>query len=840
MAATDEIIKKIKLDTQPSIAALRALASTAKKELGTDAKKSVGEVALALGLTTAETKKLEKEFATLNSKIRMNEARAKIQAFSSAMTAAKDSTHLLGAGMREASDQAKKLGASTSQIGAKSVGIFSGLGADIGGVVTAAKFAAAKIQQIGGAIIDLAQKGARLQDLRASFSAMGGSKAELDAIRDSVNGMVSESAILKMRNLAVTMQIPKDEIADLARIAGLASRATGESLEFMFESIVRGSARESALILDNLGIVMKDVPNKVGAELKKLGTTMEEATSEQSKRAFLNVVKLGAAQLESVGSFQAAGASYQQAAANLEDFQAELGILIDDVLKSSGIFDMMGGALEGVKSLAADLMPTIADLAKTGVAKLGSTLAMVAPLLKIVNVALTVLKPPLLMMELTTKAVAFVLDLLAKALDVAIGWLGKLADKAADLVKKIPGAETAIKAFSWALDGISDMAGGASDAVKDLTSDAEKQRVVFDQNAVSAQNLADATAAVAAAQTKVLGSSYLMSAAMSSSTAEQLAMSRAKARFAETPTAMGPGDTAAGYERRMTDQYYREELAKEKALRGSSPVYASSFPALRPGAEEAIKEEEDAKKKGGSKKKEKDPSQWGADATIMESARDSVKNGINSIADAYRSGSKLLQERRETLFGVGGVLGGSVENMFTGLSTIGDKFAEQMQRIREENRKTAESFVNVGAMAVGGIVSAMGAAISGSQSFSEALASTLGQVIGAAGVALGELAGAQLAIATGQWWLAPIAAAAVIAAANTLGSLATASFAGSGGGGGSGRMDAAIERSAKKHDESPQIVEFRIQGMPRLDGVADEMLNAVERAASRRGRRRAA
>ncbi len=121
----------------------------------------------------------------------------------------------------------------------------------------------------------------------------------LNDINEATDGTVSDLELMEKASKAVTLGIPIQKIADFARIAKAAAAAMGESVDFMFDSIVTGTARQSRLILDNLGIVISET--KVYAEAtEKLG---RQLTATEKRQAFFNaVVKSGDKIVESMGN----------------------------------------------------------------------------------------------------------------------------------------------------------------------------------------------------------------------------------------------------------------------------------------------------------------------------------------------------------------------------------------------------------------------------------------------------------------------------------------------------------------------------------------------------------
>lgn len=144
----------------------------------------------------------------------------------------------------------------------------------------------------------------------------------LDELRQSTKGMVNDLQLMQAAVKANNFKIPLDELGTLLRFAQQRAQETGESVEYLTESIVTGIGRQSPLILDNLGIsVVKlreevaktgDFAKAVGAivreELSKSSTSIDTAADKAQQRAvLLQNIQLSIGQrmigmVESVGS----------------------------------------------------------------------------------------------------------------------------------------------------------------------------------------------------------------------------------------------------------------------------------------------------------------------------------------------------------------------------------------------------------------------------------------------------------------------------------------------------------------------------------------------------------
>lgn len=162
---------------------------------------------------------------------------------------------------------------------------------------------------------DLSQEAASFADAAAIFRYSGGN---LDALRNSVRGTVSDFELVKKANLAKTMGIPAKEMGTLAEAAMAAASATGESVDFMLDSIVKGVARGSPMILDNLGIIIS-IEEATSSYAAAHGKTAAQLTKAEQAQAVLN------ATLKAVGpQIQAANKAGANSAETYAKFTASI------------------------------------------------------------------------------------------------------------------------------------------------------------------------------------------------------------------------------------------------------------------------------------------------------------------------------------------------------------------------------------------------------------------------------------------------------------------------------------------------------------------------------------
>lgn len=89
----------------------------------------------------------------------------------------------------------------------------------------------------------------------------------LNNLRTATKGTVNDLELMKRAVAANNFQIPLEKLGTLLDFAQRRARETGQSVDYLVDSIVTGIARKSPLILDNLGINIQ----RINEEFKKTG-----------------------------------------------------------------------------------------------------------------------------------------------------------------------------------------------------------------------------------------------------------------------------------------------------------------------------------------------------------------------------------------------------------------------------------------------------------------------------------------------------------------------------------------------------------------------------------------
>lgn len=222
-----------------------------------------------------------------------------------------------------------------------------GITASIGAAVTATWAMVSKA-------FDMAQEGAKFKTQGTSFANLAAANgvsadkmiADLNRVAE---GTVSVQQLVEKAGTAMLLNVDVKIIPKLMEIAKASSRITGQSVTEAFGDISLGVARQSKLILDNLGIIV-DVDKANRNYAAGLGKTSEQLSDVERKQAFVNaILEAGTDIIDKVG---AAGDSNA-------DKLARLTAATDNLSKSFSL--MISGP---VSTLANDFARAFDDVEK--------------------------------------------------------------------------------------------------------------------------------------------------------------------------------------------------------------------------------------------------------------------------------------------------------------------------------------------------------------------------------------------------------------------------------------------------------------------------------------------
>ena len=183
--------------------------------------------------------------------------------------------------------------------------------------------------------IELAKQG---EGIRIAFQRLGRGDI-LDGLRKATHGTVTDLELMKAAVKFNDFKLPLDELGTMLAFAQQKAKDTGQSVDYMVDSIVTGLGRKSLMILDNLGLSAAQIKEKMaetGDMTKAVGAIIRE-------------------EMAKAGDYvETAADRATQANVNLQNKMEELGRKFAPLEEASnnfwtsmkiGILDVVGGPL---------------------------------------------------------------------------------------------------------------------------------------------------------------------------------------------------------------------------------------------------------------------------------------------------------------------------------------------------------------------------------------------------------------------------------------------------------------------------------------------------------------
>ena len=203
----------------------------------------------------------------------------------------------------------------------KGAGMLTGMASEIGDLINQG--------------VQLAKQG---EGIRIAFERLGRGDI-LDGLREATHGTVTDIELMKAAVKFNDFKLPVEELGTMLAFAQQKAKDTGQSVDYMVDSIVTGLGRKSLMILDNLGLSATEIRNKMketGDMTKAVGAIIRE-------------------QMSKAGDYvETAADRAAQANVSLQNKMEELGRKFAPVEEASnqlwtsikiGILDIIGGPL---------------------------------------------------------------------------------------------------------------------------------------------------------------------------------------------------------------------------------------------------------------------------------------------------------------------------------------------------------------------------------------------------------------------------------------------------------------------------------------------------------------
>lgn len=209
-----------------------------------------------------------------------------------------------------------------------------------GNLLTKATMAAANF---GREMVNCVQQGIEMarqgEGIRIAFERLGRGDI-LEKLRKETHGTVTDLELMKAAVKFNDFRLPLDQLGTMLAFAQQKAKDTGQSVDYMVESIVNGLGRKSKLILDNLGISAAELDKemaKTGDMTEAVGNIIRRQMGEAGDYIETAADRATAADVRLKNSMEELGRTFQP----LSDASSDLWTNI-----KTGCLDLLNSAVK--------------------------------------------------------------------------------------------------------------------------------------------------------------------------------------------------------------------------------------------------------------------------------------------------------------------------------------------------------------------------------------------------------------------------------------------------------------------------------------------------------------
>ena len=202
-------------------------------------------------------------------------------------------------------DAAKSIGGGLFGGGDMMKGMLQVAGGNL--ITMGAQWAASLVGDVKECVVQSAELARQAEGVTIAFNRLGRGDI-LDGLREATHGTVSDLELMKAAVKFNDFKLPVSELGTMLAFAQQKAKDTGQSIDYMVDSIVTGLGRKSLMILDNLGLSAAEIRDKMqetGDMTKAVGEIIREQMSKAgdyvetaADRASKATVELNNAMLE--------------------------------------------------------------------------------------------------------------------------------------------------------------------------------------------------------------------------------------------------------------------------------------------------------------------------------------------------------------------------------------------------------------------------------------------------------------------------------------------------------------------------------------------------------------
>jgi hypothetical protein len=202
------------------------------------------------------------------------------------------------------------------------------------------------VQQVASFIVEISKLSGEADAVNAAFERLPNSIRLMQELKEATGGTVSELGLMKRAVQASNFDISLKALPRLLEFATLRAQQTGQSVDYLVDSIVTGIGRKSKLILDNLGISAVQLDEALGGA-STAASSIGEVAEAVGRIAEQNLSKMA-------GFSENASTKTQRLSAEWENFRVELGRGVNEV-------GLMGEGIDALTDLLKNLTVFLAS-----------------------------------------------------------------------------------------------------------------------------------------------------------------------------------------------------------------------------------------------------------------------------------------------------------------------------------------------------------------------------------------------------------------------------------------------------------------------------------------------
>ncbi len=195
------------------------------------------------------------------------------------------------------------------------------------------------ITAISRFVVESAKLASIMEGVNKAFERIRPNIFFMQELQKATEGTVSELDLMRRAVMAANFKIPLKELGTLLAFATKRAQDTGESVDYLVNSIVIGIGRKSPLILDNLGISAIELKQKLDGVGIGAATVLDVAKA---------VGKVAAEEMKKAGEIvETSAIKYARMAATIKDMKVEFGNMANEI--GIKVIPVMSAFLEQLK-----------------------------------------------------------------------------------------------------------------------------------------------------------------------------------------------------------------------------------------------------------------------------------------------------------------------------------------------------------------------------------------------------------------------------------------------------------------------------------------------------------